>query len=302
MTLAPGGARRRAVDGVLLLDKPDGLSSNTVLQRVRRLYGAARAGHAGTLDPLATGLLVVCFGEATKFAQLPTDADKTYDARIALGVSTSTADAEGEPISVTPVTCTPPEVERAARALTGTQVQRPPRYSALKFKGRPYYEYARAGIEIPLPERTIAVHAFDVTAVDLPEVRARIRCSKGTYIRTLAEDLGGRLGCGAHLAALRRLAVGRFRLEQAVTVEAIEALREERRARLLLPVTALLADLPTLRVAIGDERRLVQGLRVTAECEGLVALVGPAGRLLGTGVGEAGWVRPVRLLAQERHA
>lgn len=300
MTPSPGRARRRPVDGVLLLDKPAGASSNAVLQRVRGLYGAARAGHAGTLDPLATGLLVICFGEATKFAQLPTDADKTYDARIRLGISTSTADAEGDPVCVAAVTSTRADVEAAARTLVGTQRQRPPRYSALKYKGRPYYEYARAGIEIPLAERTIAVHAFDVSSVEGTEVTARIRCSKGTYVRVLAEQLGSRLGCGAHLAALRRLEVGSFGVEDAVAVETLAALDEAQRDRLLLPVAALLADLPALRVGADDERRLLHGMRVAAGCAGLVAIFGPDNRLLGMGAGEAGSVRPVRLIAQPR--
>jgi tRNA pseudouridine55 synthase len=214
---------RRTVDGVLLLDKPQGQTSNGALQTARRLYNAAKAGHTGTLDPMATGLLPLTFGEATKFSQMLLDADKAYEATVRLGIETDTGDAEGRPIASAPVSVTPDEVARALSLFTGEIEQVPPMYSALKCAGKPLYEYARAGIEIERAPRKVRIHALEFVALEGDAFRIRVDCSKGTYIRTLAIDLGRALGCGAHLSALRRTRIGPFAVDAAVTLAALEA-------------------------------------------------------------------------------
>jgi tRNA pseudouridine55 synthase len=288
-------ARLRRVDGVVLLDKPAGITSNAALQRTRRIFGAERAGHAGTLDPLATGLLVICLGEATKFAQLPTDEDKTYEAVIRLGVRTSTGDADGEVLERCDVACTPEDVHAAAAALTGPQSQVPPMHSALKHEGRPYYEYARAGVDLPRTARAIVIHDFEVVAVDGPTVRTVVRCSKGTYVRTLAEDLGRRLVCGAHLEGLRRTAVGTLRLDDAVGLDELERMPEEERRGVLRPIEVLLAGLQKVRLDAEETRRARHGLALARGAEGLVAMIGPAGEVVGLGEGAGGVLHPRRL-------
>ncbi|WP_347316305.1 tRNA pseudouridine(55) synthase TruB, partial [Ralstonia pseudosolanacearum] len=218
---------RRDVHGVLLLDKPIGWSSNDALIRAKRLLWAKKAGHTGTLDPLATGLLPLCFGEATKFSQDLLEADKTYEAVVRLGIRTSTADAEGEVLSERPVAVTPEQLRAAIGRFVGEIDQVPPMHSALKKDGKPLYEYARAGQTVERAARRVTIRAIDVLATDLdaaaPTVTLRVCCSKGTYIRTLGEDLGEALGCGAHLVALRRTQVGSLTLDGAVTLEALEA-------------------------------------------------------------------------------
>ncbi|WP_347328738.1 tRNA pseudouridine(55) synthase TruB, partial [Ralstonia pseudosolanacearum] len=235
---------RRDVHGVLLLDKPIGWSSNDALIRAKRLLWAKKAGHTGTLDPLATGLLPLCFGEATKFSQDLLEADKTYEAVVRLGIRTSTADAEGEVLSERPVAVTPEQLRAAIGRFVGEIDQVPPMHSALKKDGKPLYEYARAGQTVERAARRVTIRAIDVLATDLdaaaPTVTLRVCCSKGTYIRTLGEDLGEALGCGAHLVALRRTQVGSLTLDGAVTLEALEAASEDQRAALLAPVDALL--------------------------------------------------------------
>jgi len=194
---------RRRVDGVLLLDKPSGLSSNAALQRARRAFDAEKAGHTGTLDPLASGLLPLCFGEATKFAQFLLDATKRYTATVRFGVTTATGDAEGEVLEMRPVTLARSDVEAVLPDFTGRLSQVPPAYSALKFEGRSHYEYARAGIDVPRPPRDIEILEISLRAWTAPDAVLDVTCSKGTYIRVLAEDIGRALGCGAHLAGLR---------------------------------------------------------------------------------------------------
>ena len=256
----------RPLDGVLLLDKPLGLSSNDALQRVRRALRAASGGHGGTLDPLATGLLPLAFGEATKFLHDLLEADKTYHATVALGVRTQSGDAEGQEVSRQPVPAdlTEATVREACQAFTGPILQVPPMHSALKHHGRPLYELARAGQTIERRPREVTVHALSVAGTDLAsglfEFDARV--SKGTYIRTLAQDIGERLGCGAHLKALRRTAVGRLQIAQAVTLEHIESLDEVGRERLLAPVDALLEGLPVLRLPESLAVRFTQGQRI----------------------------------------
>ena len=237
---------KRPVNGVLLLDKPAGLSSNTALQKARRLYRAEKAGHTGVLDPLATGLLPVCFGEAAKFAQYLLDADKAYTATLKLGEASSTGDAEGEIVATGRADISPAEFQTACAALTGNIRQVPPMFSALKHEGKPLYEYARKGIVIERKARDITVYAIDVTRFAAPEAVINVRCSKGTYIRTLAEDIAKQLGTFAHLTALRRTETAGFTIAQSHTLDDIAALDETERDALLLPCDVLVRHLPEL--------------------------------------------------------
>lgn len=250
---------RRPVDGVLLLDKPSGISSNTALQHARRLYRAEKAGHTGTLDPLASGLLPLCFGEATKFAQHLLDARKRYTATIRFGTTTATGDSEGEVRQTRPVAVTPEALAAALRRFTGRILQTPPAYSALKFEGRPHYEYARAGQEVPREPRAVEIHALRLLSWASPDAVVDVECSKGTYVRVLAEDIGEELACGAHLAALRRTATGGFALGEAVTFATLEALDEAGRDALLASPAVLVAGLPRIDVAAADAARFRQG-------------------------------------------
>jgi tRNA pseudouridine55 synthase len=253
---------RRALDGVLLLDKPVGLSSNDALIRAKRLYLAKKAGHTGTLDPLASGLLPLCFGEATKFSQDLLEADKTYEATMRLGITTATGDAEGEPLEVREVQCTQEQVVHALARFEGDIVQVPPMYSALKRDGKPLYEYARAGQTVEREGRPVTIHALEMTACALPDVTFRVTCSKGTYIRTLAEDVGAALGCGAHLIALRRTGVGALTLEHAVTLDTLSDAAEGARDQWLQPVDALLSTFPEVRLDADATRRFLHGQRL----------------------------------------
>ncbi|MPW19806.1 tRNA pseudouridine(55) synthase TruB [Paraburkholderia sp. CNPSo 3157] len=253
---------RRALDGVLLLDKPVGLSSNDALIRAKRLYLAKKAGHTGTLDPLASGLLPLCFGEATKFSQDLLDADKTYEATMRLGIRTTTGDAEGEAIETRDVACDQPAVERALAQFRGDIVQVPPMYSALKRDGKPLYEYARAGQTVEREGRQVTIHALELVACALPDVTFRVTCSKGTYVRTLAEDLGEALGCGAHLVMLRRTGVGVLTLEHSVTLDALSDATESERDAWLQPVDALLSTFPSVQLDAEATRRFMHGQRL----------------------------------------
>lgn len=235
----------KQVDGVLLLDKPLGLTSNDALQKARRLFSAAKGGHTGTLDPLATGLLPLCFGEATKFSADLLDADKTYEAVVRLGVCTDTGDAEGTVIATATVDVSKDYIFRVLRQFTGAIRQIPPMHSALKRNGRPLYELARQGIEVERESRMVTIHAIDCLSFGGDSLTLRIACSKGTYIRVLAADIGRALGCGAHLAGLRRTRVGDLDLGAAVTLAHLESLDEAGRASCLQPVDALLRSLPS---------------------------------------------------------
>ncbi|MGM3276156.1 tRNA pseudouridine(55) synthase TruB [Ralstonia sp. 24A2] len=299
---------RRDVHGVLLLDKPIGWSSNDALMRTKRLLWAKKAGHTGTLDPLATGLLPLCFGEATKFSQDLLDADKTYETVVRLGIKTSTADAEGEVLSERPVLVTLAQVQAAVDRFVGEIDQVPPMHSALKKDGKPLYEYARAGQTVERAARRVTIHAIDVLATDLesatPTITLRVACSKGTYIRTLGEDIGEALGCGGHLTALRRTQVGNLTLEGAVTLEALEAVPEEQRAAMLAPVDALLQTLPRVELDAEDSRRFLHGqrlaLRLALPNAEQVRVYGVRGdavtSLLGVAVWREGALRPERLV------
>ena len=234
----------KQVDGVLLLDKPLGLTSNDALQKARRLFSAAKGGHTGTLDPLASGLLPLCFGEATKFSADLLDADKTYEAVIKLGVTTDSGDAEGTVIATAAVDVSEDDVFRVLPQFTGAIRQVPPMHSALKRNGRPLYELARQGIEVERESRMVTIHAIDCLSFGDDSLTLRTACSKGTYIRVLAADIGQALGCGAHLAGLRRTRVGDLDLGAAVTLAQLEALDEAGRAGCLQPVDTLLRSLP----------------------------------------------------------
>jgi tRNA pseudouridine55 synthase len=263
MRSTPAAPRRR-VDGVLLLDKPPGISSNAALQRAKQLYRAEKAGHTGTLDPLASGLLPLCFGEATKFAQAMLDARKEYVAMVRFGIATSTGDAEGETVVERAANFTRADLEAALPRFIGRIAQVPPRHAALKHEGRAYYAYARAGVEIPRAPREVDVGAIEIVDWAPPAATLRIECGKGTYIRVLAEDLAGALGTCAHLSALRRTAAGAFSLAEAVTLGALETLDEPGRDALLGPIDAPLAAMPRLDLCEADALALIQGRTVRA--------------------------------------
>ena len=295
---------RRPVHGVLLLDKPRGLSSNDALQKCKWLLRAEKAGHTGTLDPLATGVLPLCFGAATKFSQLHLEADKTYEAVAVLGLKTSTGDAEGEVVSERPVPAiTPAQLAALQARFTGPQRQLPPMHSALKKDGKALYEYARAGQDVEREPRDVTVHALSLALGEeggRAVLRFTARVSKGTYIRTLGEDLGEALGCGAHLSFLRRTATGAFQVGQCTTIEALEARPEDERLGQLLPVESLLDRHPRVTLGADDAGRYLSGLRRRGAWPdtAAVAVFGdqpPA--LLGTGHVKAGELIPGRLLS-----
>ncbi|MPV55999.1 tRNA pseudouridine(55) synthase TruB [Burkholderia sp. HI2761] len=294
---------RRVLDGVLLLDKPVGLSSNDALIRAKRLLLAKKAGHTGTLDPLASGLLPLCFGEATKFSQDLLDADKTYEATMRLGQRTATGDAEGDVIDTRPVECDRAAVEAALARFTGEIVQVPPMYSALKRDGKPLYEYARAGQTVEREGRNVTIRALELLACELPDVTFRVTCSKGTYVRTLAEDIGEALGCGAHLTMLRRTGVGALTLEHAVTLDALSDAAESARDAWLQPVDALLSTFPAIRLDDASAKRFLHGQRLPLSAlepigaaDGERVRVYDATRLLGVARKANGVLAPERLV------
>ena len=253
---------KKNVNGVLLLDKPIGFSSNQALQKVKWLYSAAKAGHTGTLDPLATGLLPICLGEATKFAQYVTDADKTYLATIKLGATTTTGDAEGEVLTTSTVNVSKQQFEQACAQFIGEISQMPPMYSALKHEGKALYEYARAGVDIERQPRLITVQNIVVDSFKGEIAKITVTCSKGTYIRTLAEDIGANLGCGAHLIGLRRTETAGYLLPNAVTIEQLEAMPVEVREALLLPVDSAIENLPKVILNADAAFYMMQGQAV----------------------------------------
>lgn len=296
--------KKRSVDGVLLFDKPLHLSSNTAMQKVRRLFNAEKAGHTGTLDPLATGLLPICFGEATKFSMSLLDADKAYRAWVRLGQTTTTGDAEGEITAESPVNVDEAKLHEALRKLTGKIQQLPPMHSALKHQGKPLYEYIRKGETVEREPRDVVIHELVVEHFAGTELQITVRCSKGTYIRTLAEDIGQLLGCGAHLTGLRRLASGPFKLEDAHSWEQLEAMSMEGRDACLLPVDCMLQSLPTLELDAVQATRILQGQRLVLD----VALPGGKVRLyadghfLGVGELSGKLLAPGRLLSSAAKA
>ena len=253
---------KRNINGVLLFDKPLGFSSNQALQKVKWLYSAAKAGHTGTLDPLATGLLPICLGEATKFAQYVTDADKTYIATIKLGATTTTGDAEGEVLTTAPVNVSQSQFAAACQQFMGEISQVPPMYSALKFEGRALYSYAREGVDIARQSRLIHISHISVDNFDTDIAQITVACSKGTYIRTLAEDIGAALGCGAHLIGLRRTETAGYLLQNAVTIEQLEGLSLEACDALLLPVDSAIESLPKVVLNADAAYFVMQGQAV----------------------------------------
>ena len=304
--------RGRPISGILVLDKPLGMSSNRALQRAKGIYRAAKAGHTGSLDPLATGVLPLCFGEATKVSQYLLEADKVYESTFILGVSTDTGDAEGtETARADAGALDAVAVEAALAPFRGEIEQVPSMYSAIKQGGRPLYELARQGVEVERKARRVTVHAFELTAFrpgEQAEVDVRVHCSKGTYVRTLAEDLGTALGCGAHVSRLRRLQSGPFRIEEAVTLDALQALRdagdEAALDQLLRSAERALADMPLVTLSESAGFYLRQGQPVlvpNAPCDGMVRVAAESGELLGIGeILDDGRVAPRRLMVTRR--
>ena len=291
------------IDGALLLDKPVGVTSNRALQDAKKLLGAKKAGHAGTLDPLASGLLLVLAGEATKFAGPMLEADKEYLATVKLGIKTSTADAEGEVLEQRPVDVRPEQVAAALERFRGSIEQLPPMHSALKRDGVPLYEHARAGRTVERARRRVEIHELETLQCAPPVLELRVRCSKGTYIRVLAEDIGTALGTGAHLAALRRTASGRFNVRDAVTLDELRAMPDRRAA--LLPLRVLLEGLPSTELDAASEARLRNGqaLKISGMQAGLRALYRADGAVIGLGEAHPeGSLKALRLTqAAEKH-
>jgi tRNA pseudouridine55 synthase len=284
-------------NGVLLLNKPAGITSNAALQQAKRLLQARKAGHTGTLDPFADGLLPLCFGEATKFSAYLLESDKRYRAVLKLGETTATGDPEGEVLTTREVHVTRADIEAVLPRFTGAIEQVPPMHSALKHQGRPLYEYARAGIEIDRPPRKVTIRSLRLVECAPPRVVLDVQCSAGTYIRTLAQDIGAALGCGAHLTALTRSAAGGFELGQAHSLADLEDLSADRRAALLLPPDALLSHLPEAALSTAAALALSRGQRIAASSglAGLVRVYAPGRVFMGLARAASGLLIPHRL-------
>jgi tRNA pseudouridine55 synthase len=307
MASNPIKKKRIALDGVLLLDKPAGLSSNDALIQAKRLLNAAKAGHTGTLDPFATGLLPLCFGEATKFTQDLLDADKTYDAIVHLGISTTTGDTEGDVLATRPVDVSMEDITKVIDLFRGDIAQIPPMHSALKRDGKPLYEYARAGITLEREARQVRIHELEVLSFQSPYLSLRVRCSKGTYIRVLGEDIGNALGCGAHLQALRRIQVADLSLQNSISLDSLAMLPDDERLLSLLPVDSMLMSFPMILLSDELSRRFLHGQRLSLLKED-VSFASDSTRvrvyrqtdkkLLGTAqIGEFSVLAPERLIA-----
>ncbi len=264
---------KKNIDGIILLDKPIGYSSNQALQKVKHLFQAAKAGHTGTLDPLATGLLPLCLGEATKFAQYLTDANKTYVATLKLGQTTTTGDAEGEVLVEAAVDCDVDKFSQVCAQFVGVIDQTPPMYSALKHEGKPLYEYARAGIVIDRPSRSVTISEITVNRFEGDVAEITVKCSKGTYIRTLAEDIGSTIGCGSHLIGLRRTETANYDIAQTITLEQLEALSEDERKQQLHPVDSAIVAFPKVIVTEYNVERIRQGQTITQASDAAVGFV-----------------------------
>ena len=293
---------KRDISGILLLDKPLGVSSNQALQIVKRLYQAAKAGHTGSLDPLASGLLPICLGEATKFSHFLLDSDKSYRALVTLGSTTTTGDAEGEVLERLPVTTTAEELDAALKKMVGDIWQVPPMYSALKRDGKALYEYARDGVEVEREPRPVCIHAITLERFEGTQFEIVVSCSKGTYIRTLAEDIGKLLGCGAHLGGLRRLTTAHFHLRDAVTIEQLEQMTMEQRDAALLGADVAIEDLPQVTIDADSTFYLLRGQEVWKSglnIQGLFRIYSEQGDFLGIGEQTSrGSIAPKRLLRQ----
>lgn len=303
MSARPPKKPRDLVDGVLLLDKPVGLSSNDALMKAKRVFNAKKAGHTGTLDPFATGLLPLCFGEATKFSQDLLEADKTYEATVHLGIMTSTGDTEGETIEQREVDVTREQIEAALARFRGPIFQVPPMYSALKRDGKALYEYAREGITLEREARPVTIHALSLLDYTAPFLKILVTCSKGTYVRVLGEDIGAALGCGAHLNALRRVQVGALSTERMITLEDLQAHADP--LALLAPVDALLSSFPSVELTPELAKRFLNGQRLALGKEAVEVPAEPGrvrvyheGKLLGTAtLQEYAILAPERLIA-----
>jgi len=306
------GSRRRkgrAVDGILLLDKPAGITSNGALQKVKHLFGAAKAGHTGSLDPIATGVLPICFGEATKFSQFLLDADKSYVATLQLGQRTTTGDSEGEVVEILPVPdCTDAEVDACLEGFRGQIEQIPSMYSAIKVDGQPLYKLARQGIEIERKARTVMIKRLALVSREKRQWVVDVDCSKGTYIRSLAEDIGAVLGCGAHVTALRRHRAGPFGLAEALTMEELAAIKEEKGSQgidqMLQSVSSAVEEYPSITMTALTAGYFLQGQPVQVSGtvpRGLMAVFREtANESVFAGVGEIlddGRIAPKRLVA-----
>lgn len=294
---------KKHISGILLLDKPLGFSSNQALQKIKWLLQAAKAGHTGTLDPLATGLLPLCFGEATKFAHYLTDADKTYVATMKLGVTTTTGDAEGEVLASQPVNVTRAQLEHACQQFIGEISQVPPMYSALKHEGKALYEYARAGVEIERKARNVTIYGISLDDLLADVATITVTCSKGTYIRTLAEDIGNFLGCGAHLIGLRRTATAGYQISQTITLEQFEAMSPEDRIAALQPADSAVMHLPAVTLDADCTFYLQQGQAVWKSGvipRGLLRLYSEQQTFLGLGeLQDDGKIAPKRLVVDK---
>ncbi len=302
--LKPVKRVRDALNGVLLFDKPVGLSSNDALIQAKRLLNAKKAGHTGTLDPFATGLLPLCFGEATKFSHDLLDADKTYETVVHLGIRTETGDTEGAVLETLPVVVSVEQIEAVLAQFRGPIAQVPPMYSALKRDGKPLYEYARAGITLEREARPVVIHELGLLEYQAPFLHLHVKCSKGTYIRVLGEDIGRMLGCGAHLNALRRIQVGNLTIAGAVTLELLQQQTSEQRLAALQPVDTLLSDFSAIQLSDVLASRFLHGQRISLAKEGITPSAEPGrlrvyrqsdGSLLGSGL-----LQEFSVLAPER--
>ena len=291
---------KREIDGVFLLNKPLGFSSNQALKKIQWLFNAKKAGHTGTLDPMASGLLPICIGEATKFSHRLLEANKTYIATIQLGVTTTTGDQEGEVVNQKDVVLKPNQLEETLQKFTGDITQTPPMFSALKFEGKPLYEYARQGIEIERKSRQVTIYDITLNKIEESIVILEVSCSKGTYIRTLAEDIGHALGCGAYLKGLERTQTDNFQLSDALTIEAIEAMSMASREETLLPVDALLEGLSSIKLTLTETEAIKKGQAIdfNGKNDNELRLYGASGQFLGVGQPDLqGRLFPKRLIA-----
>ena len=292
---------KREIDGVFLLDKPLGFSSNQALKKIQWLFNAKKAGHTGTLDPMATGLLPICLGEATKFSHRLLDAHKSYIATIQLGITTSTGDQEGEVISEKEVVLNEAQLKDTLKKFIGDTTQIPPMYSALKFEGKPLYEYAREGIEIERKSRQIKI--FDIKLINIEKsiITIEVLCSKGTYIRTLAEDIGQTMGFGAYLKGLERTQTGIFQLSEALSIEALEAMPMASREKALMPIDVLLEELLSIKLNMAELDAIKKGQSIDfmSKNDKEVRLYSPSGQFVGVGQPDLkGRLFPKRLIAK----
>ena len=296
--------RGRDIDGVFLLDKPQGMSSNDIMQKVKRVFQANKAGHTGALDPLATGMLPICLGEATKFSQFLLDADKRYVVTAKLGERTDTSDAEGQVVETRPINVETSKILTALEQFRGDILQVPTMFSALKHNGKPLYEYARAGITVEREARPITIFGINFIEYQAPSLTLEVHCSKGTYIRTLVDDLGEVLGCGAHVTVLRRTAVADYPTEKMMTWDALQALAEQGDLdQHLLPIDTAVSKLPALKLNAEQSKGIGFGQRVKfaneAKLRGQVRLFSDKNIFLGVAlIDDNNVIRPQRLITQ----